>query len=59
MLMRGWSWPDAFPPGDVILRKQLSLGQPSLLATKACLAAAERFRPYRSYAVLKIWRQSI
>ena len=58
MLMRGWSWPDAFPPGDVILRRQLSRGQPALLAPKAYLAAAERYRPYRSYAVLQLWRDS-
>jgi len=58
MLMRGWSWPDAFPPGDVILRQRLSLGQDRLLSPKAYLAAAEAFRPYRSYAVLQLWRQS-
>ncbi|MET0519371.1 MAG: AlkA N-terminal domain-containing protein, partial [Burkholderiaceae bacterium] len=58
MLMRGWSWPDAFPPGDVILRQQLSRGSESLLSPKACLAAAEAFRPYRSYAVLQLWRQA-
>ncbi len=57
MLMRGWSWPDAFPPGDVILRQRLSTGLPALLAPKAYLAAAEKYRPYRSYAVLHLWRQ--
>ncbi|HEY0954170.1 MAG TPA: Ada metal-binding domain-containing protein [Roseateles sp.] len=57
MLMRGWSWPDAFPPGDVVLRKALSAGGP-LLPPKAYLAAAERYRPYRSYAVLHLWRHS-
>ena len=46
MLMRGWSWPDAFPPGDVILKKELARGnwQPEL------------WQPYRSYAVLHLWR---
>ncbi|MEO6280833.1 Ada metal-binding domain-containing protein [Roseateles sp.] len=57
MLMRGWSWPDAFPPGDVVLRKALS-GSGSLLAPKAYLEAAERYRPFRSYAVLHLWRHS-
>lgn len=56
MLMRGWSWPDAFPPGDVVLRKALSAGAP--LSPKAYLEAAERYRPYRSYAVLHLWRHS-
>ncbi len=57
MLMRGWSWPDAFPPGDVVLRRVLSGDKPPL-APKAYLAAAEKFRPFRSYAVLHLWRNS-
>ncbi|MFT7773192.1 Ada metal-binding domain-containing protein [Roseateles sp.] len=57
MLMRGWSWPDSFPPGDVVLRKALSRDGP-LLPPKAYLAAAERFRPFRSYAVLHLWRHA-
>ncbi|MGQ3051726.1 MAG: DNA-3-methyladenine glycosylase family protein, partial [Roseateles sp.] len=57
MLMRGWSWPDAFPPGDTVLRKALSAGAPPL-SPKAYLEAAERYRPYRSYAVLHLWRHS-
>lgn len=57
MLMRGWSWPDAFPPGDVVLRKALSAGG-DLVSPKAYLEAAERYRPFRSYAVLHLWRHS-
>ncbi|MCE4555880.1 Ada metal-binding domain-containing protein [Roseateles cellulosilyticus] len=56
MLMRGWSWPDAFPPGDVVLRKALGAGGP--LSPKAYLEAAERYRPFRSYAVLHLWRHA-
>lgn len=56
MLMRGWSWPDAFPPSDVVLLKQLSLGLDKPLSPKAYLAAAEAYKPYRSYAVLSLWR---
>lgn len=58
MLMRGWSWPDAFPPGDVILRQRLSRGLPALVTPKDYRAAAERWRPYRSYAVLQLWREA-
>lgn len=57
MLMRGWSWPDAFPPGDVVLRKALSAGGPPV-SPQAYLAAAEPYRPYRSYAVLHLWRHA-
>ena len=57
MLMRGWSWPDSFPPGDVVLRKALSGDGPPVSA-KAYLAAAEHWRPFRSYAVLHLWRHS-
>lgn len=57
MLMRGWPWPDAFPPGDVVLRKALS-GDGPPLSPKAYLAAAERYRPFRSYAVLHLWRHA-
>jgi len=57
MLMRGWSWPDAFPPNDVVLRKALSGGGPPV-SPKAYLAAAERWRPFRSYAVLHLWRSA-
>ena len=61
MLMRGWSWPDSFPPGDVILRKALSAqvgGDGPPLSPKAYLDAAERYRPFRSYAVLHLWRHA-
>ncbi len=57
MLMRGWSWPDAFPPGDVVLRKALS-GDGPPVSPKAYLDAAERYRPFRSYAVLHLWRHA-
>ncbi|WP_422014735.1 Ada metal-binding domain-containing protein [Roseateles sp.] len=57
MLMRGWSWPDAFPPGDVVLRRALGGAAPPL-SPKAYLEAAERYRPFRSYAVLHLWRHA-
>lgn len=58
MLMRGWSWPDAFLPGDVVLKQCLEqrAGQP--LRPRELVAAAEHFAPYRSYAVLQLWREA-
>jgi AraC family transcriptional regulator of adaptative response / DNA-3-methyladenine glycosylase II len=50
MLMRGWSWPDIFPPGDVVLRKQL--------AELPAGTVPQDWQPYRSYAVLQLWRQA-
>ncbi|MDM4765072.1 AlkA N-terminal domain-containing protein [Pelomonas sp. SE-A7] len=50
MLMRGWSWPDAFPPGDVVLKKMLD-GRPFPQDGGA-------WQPYRSYAVLQLWREA-
>lgn len=58
MLMRGWSWPDAFPPGDVVLRRMLSPVDAAPLSPSAYALAAERFRPYRSYAVLHLWNKA-
>jgi AraC family transcriptional regulator of adaptative response / DNA-3-methyladenine glycosylase II len=56
MLMRGWSWPDAFPPGDIVLRRALAADPQQPLSNAATDAAAEPYRPYRSYAVLRLWR---
>jgi len=57
MLMRGWSWADAFPPGDVVLKKQLSSAQ-APLSPKQIQAVASTYAPYRSYAVLQLWRRA-
>jgi AraC family transcriptional regulator of adaptative response / DNA-3-methyladenine glycosylase II len=53
MLMRGWSWPDAFPPGDVVLKKMLAAR-----AAEDAPADPEQWQPYRSYAVLQLWRRA-
>lgn len=53
MLMRGWSWPDAFPPGDVVLKKMLAA-----CAAEEAPADPEQWQPYRSYAVLQLWRRA-
>lgn len=49
--MRALRWPDAFPKEDVVLRQRLggvSAGQAE--------ARADGWRPWRSYAVLHLWR---
>lgn len=48
--MRALRWPDAFPAGDVALQKALGV-----TSTKAAEQAANSWRPWRSYAVLRAW----
>jgi AraC family transcriptional regulator of adaptative response / DNA-3-methyladenine glycosylase II len=48
--MRSLGWPDAFPSGDLGLRKALNN------ATAAeCEARSERWRPWRAYAAAHLW----
>jgi len=58
MLMRGWSWPDAWLPGDVVLKQCLEQRAGGPLRPRELIAAAEPFAPYRSYAVLQLWRDA-
>lgn len=48
--MRGLRWPDAFPSGDLGLVKASGLS-----SAKALDKAAERWRPWRSYAAMHLW----
>ena len=52
--MRALREPDAFPASDLGLRRALetAAGRPS---PRALVAAAERWRPWRAYAVLHLW----
>lgn len=43
---------DAFPAGDAVLQAVTGLSE------KELLVAAERWRPYRGYAVLRLWRRA-
>ena len=53
--MRALSHPDAFPAADLILRREAGAeGAP--LGTKALIARAEAWRPWRAYAVMHLWR---
>lgn len=48
--MRGLGWPDAFPDGDLGLRRGLC--EPSVVRLREI---AEDWRPWRSYAVMHVW----
>jgi AraC family transcriptional regulator of adaptative response / DNA-3-methyladenine glycosylase II len=52
--MRGLGWPDAFPPGDVAAAKALRALFGSASARDVS-ARAERWRPWRAYALLRLW----
>ena len=54
--MRALSQPDAFPAGDLVLRKLA--GNDSPLSERAMDARAEPWRPWRAYAVMLLWRSA-
>jgi AraC family transcriptional regulator of adaptative response / DNA-3-methyladenine glycosylase II len=49
--LRALAWPDAFPHTDYGVMKAMKLTDP-----RRVLAAAERWRPWRAYAVMHLWR---
>ena len=54
--MRALRWPDAFVAGDVALQK--ALGVPTAnpkQAAQIAEAASQRWKPWRSYAVVRAW----
>jgi AraC family transcriptional regulator of adaptative response / DNA-3-methyladenine glycosylase II len=52
--MRALREPDAFPAGDLGLRRALARGQ-RLPAERDVLARAECWRPWRAYATIALW----
>ncbi len=48
--MRALGWPDAFPHSDLGVMKALGVKSP-----QAALAASEKWRPWRAYAVMHLW----
>jgi AraC family transcriptional regulator, regulatory protein of adaptative response / DNA-3-methyladenine glycosylase II len=50
LAMRALRWPDAFPAGDLGLRKALGV-----VSERAAEQRAERWRPWRAYAVMHLW----
>jgi AraC family transcriptional regulator of adaptative response / DNA-3-methyladenine glycosylase II len=52
--LRALGQPDAFPAGDVALRRAAAAGSRPLAASEL-EEAAERWRPWRGYAVVHLW----
>lgn len=52
--MRALRWPDAFPAGDVALHAALGVRHAAQPA-RAALEAAQAWRPWRSYGVIRAW----
>ena len=51
LAMRALAWPDAFPSADVGVMRALGAA-----SAREAAAAAERWRPWRAYAVVHLWR---
>ena len=51
--MRALRWPDAFPKEDVALRKRLGG-----VSAREADALSQAWRPWRSYAVMHLWRMA-
>jgi AraC family transcriptional regulator of adaptative response / DNA-3-methyladenine glycosylase II len=51
LAMRALHWPDAFPGGDLVVRRALGV-----TTTRAAEQRAEAWRPWRAYAVLQLWQ---
>ena len=49
--MRALRWPDAFPKGDIAMRNNLGR-----VSARQAEEMSQAWRPWRSYAVLHIWR---
>jgi AraC family transcriptional regulator of adaptative response / DNA-3-methyladenine glycosylase II len=49
--MRAFNWPDAFPHTDLGIRRALGESNP-----KRVLEAAEKWRPWRAYAAMHLWK---
>lgn len=49
--MRCLAWPDAFPHGDLGIKKALNNN-----SKKEILALAEAYRPWRAYAAMHLWK---
>jgi AraC family transcriptional regulator of adaptative response / DNA-3-methyladenine glycosylase II len=53
LVMRALHWPDAFPAGDLALRKLAVKDR--MLSEKELLTLSEPWRPWRAYAAMALW----
>ncbi len=51
--MRAWGLPDVFVTGDLVLRRMLGVER-----DREAEDIAEAWRPWRSYAVMHLWRMA-
>ncbi len=49
--MRAYAWPDSFPASDLGLLRALKVNK-----SKAAVRLAEKWRPWRAYAVMHLWK---
>jgi AraC family transcriptional regulator, regulatory protein of adaptative response / DNA-3-methyladenine glycosylase II len=54
--LRGLGEPDAFPSGDIVLRRVCSNGN-KLISASALEQRAEAWRPWRGYATIYLWSE--
>ena len=54
--MRALAWPDAWPPKDVAVQNALNLPN-TTAGQRRAEVLADAWRPWRSYAVLHLWRK--
>ena len=52
--MRALGWTDGFLPGDLVVRRALGAG-----SARAAEVASARWRPWRAYAVMHLWRSPV
>ena len=55
--MRAFGEPDAFPSGDLALRRAVVNCHSSLATERALIERAEAWRPWRAYATFYLWAQ--
>jgi 3-methyladenine DNA glycosylase/8-oxoguanine DNA glycosylase len=55
VMLRALADPDAFPAGDLVVRRMLAQAGRAITAPEAT-RRAERWRPWRGYALHHLWR---